>query len=77
MADMGLRSRPCSRGGAAPGAGRAPCRLVDAWEGFNEPVAGDEGQMASWPSLEAGRVRLLAEKGLRAAVGNFGVGTRR
>jgi hypothetical protein len=48
--------------------------LVDAWEGFNEPVAGDEGQMVKLADLEAERVRLLADRGLRAAVGNFGVG---
>jgi hypothetical protein len=48
--------------------------LVDAWEGFNEPVAGDEDQMRKLADLEAERVRLLAENGLRAAVGNFGAG---
>jgi hypothetical protein len=48
--------------------------LVDAWEGFNEPVAGDEGQMRKLAALEAERVRLLAERGLRAVVGNFGAG---
>ncbi|MBN1138004.1 MAG: twin-arginine translocation signal domain-containing protein [Anaerolineae bacterium] len=48
--------------------------LVDAWEGFNEPVAGDEGQMGKLAGLEAERVRLLAERGLRAAVGNLGAG---
>jgi hypothetical protein len=48
--------------------------LVDAWEGFNEPVPGDEGQMRKLADLEAERVRLLAEHGLRAVVGNFGAG---
>jgi hypothetical protein len=48
--------------------------LVDAWEGFNEPVPGDEEQMRKLAELEAERVRLLAEKGLHAAVGNFGAG---
>jgi len=48
--------------------------LVDAWEGFNEPVPGDEGQMRKLAALEAERVRLLAERGLRAVVGNFGAG---
>jgi hypothetical protein len=48
--------------------------LVDAWEGFNEPVAGDEGQMKKLAELEAERVRLLGERGLRAVVGNFGTG---
>lgn len=48
--------------------------LVDAWEGFNEPVPGDEAQMQKLAALEVERVRLLAEKGLRAVVGNFGAG---
>jgi hypothetical protein len=48
--------------------------LVDAWEGFNEPVAGDEAQMRRLAELEAERVRLLAENGLRAVIGNFGAG---
>jgi hypothetical protein len=48
--------------------------LVDAWEGYNEPVAGDEEQMRKLAALEAERVRLLAEHGLRAVVGNFGAG---
>jgi hypothetical protein len=48
--------------------------LVDAWEGYNEPVPGDEGQMRKLAELEAERTRLLAERGLRAVVGNFGAG---
>jgi len=48
--------------------------LVDAWEGYNEPVPGDEEQMRKLADLEAERVRLLAERGLRAIVGNFGAG---
>ncbi len=48
--------------------------LVDAWEGFNEPVPGDEAQMRKLAELEAERARLLAEHGLRAVVGNFGTG---
>jgi hypothetical protein len=48
--------------------------LVDAWEGHNEPVASDEGQMRKLGELEAERVRLLARHGLRAVVGNFGTG---
>ncbi len=48
--------------------------LVDAWEGFNEPVAGNEDEMLRFADLEAERVRLLADNGLRAAVGNFGAG---
>lgn len=48
--------------------------LVDAWEGYNEPVPGDETQMRRLADLEAERVRLLADHGLRAVVGNFGTG---
>ena len=48
--------------------------LVDVWEGFNEPVPGNEGQMKKLADLEVERVRLLAENGLRAVVGNFGTG---
>jgi hypothetical protein len=48
--------------------------LVDAWEGFNEPVPGDQDQMRRLAELEVERVRLLAENGLRAVVGNFGTG---
>ncbi len=48
--------------------------LVDAWEGFNEPVPGDEDQMRRLAELESERVRLLARNGLRAVVGNFGAG---
>jgi hypothetical protein len=48
--------------------------LVDAWEGFNEPVAGDAGEMGKLAELEAERVRLLAERGVRAVVGNFATG---
>jgi hypothetical protein len=48
--------------------------LVDAWEGFNEPVPGDAAQMGKLAELEVERIRLLAEKGLRAVVGSFGTG---
>jgi hypothetical protein len=48
--------------------------LVDAWEGFNEPVPGDPDQMRKLAELEVERVRLLAERGLGAVVGNFGTG---
>ena len=48
--------------------------LVDAWEGYNEPVPGDEEQMHRLAELESERVRLLAGRGLRAVVGNFGAG---
>ncbi len=48
--------------------------LVDAWEGFNEPVPGDASEMGKLAELESERVRLLAERNVRAVVGNFGTG---
>jgi hypothetical protein len=48
--------------------------LVDAWEGFNEPVPGNEDEMRRLADVEAERVRLLAADGLRTVVGNFGTG---
>jgi hypothetical protein len=48
--------------------------LVDAWEGFNEPVPGSEDEMLRLAELEAERVRLLAQDGQRALIGNFGAG---
>ena len=48
--------------------------LVDAWEGHNEPVAGDLGEMGKLAQLEVERARLLAERGVRAVVGNFSTG---
>lgn len=48
--------------------------LVDAWEGFNEPVPGNKDEMQRLAVLEKERVRLLAEQGHRAVVGNFGTG---
>lgn len=48
--------------------------LVDAWEGYNEPVPGNADQMRLLADVEAERVRLLAGDGLRAVVGNFGTG---
>jgi hypothetical protein len=48
--------------------------LVDAWEGYNEPVPGSEDEMRRLADIEAERVRLLAQDGLRAVVGNFGTG---
>ncbi|MEW6233131.1 MAG: twin-arginine translocation signal domain-containing protein [Chloroflexota bacterium] len=48
--------------------------LVDAWEGFNEPVAANIEQVKKLAELEVERVRLLAERGLRSVVGNFAAG---
>jgi len=48
--------------------------VVDAWEGYNEPVAIDAEQMKRLAELEAERVRLLAGEGIRSVIGNFGTG---
>lgn len=45
---------------------------VDYWEGLNEP--GVHGRMAWFTAFEVERVRLMAEKGLHAAVGAFSAG---
>ncbi len=47
---------------------------VDYWEGWNEPSANSAGEMTWYAAFEAERVRLLAEIGGRACVGNFSVG---
>jgi hypothetical protein len=45
---------------------------VDYWEGWNEPDPDDD--MRWYAAFEAERVRLLAQYGLRAAVGGFSAG---
>lgn len=45
---------------------------VDYWEGLNEP--GIRGRMDWYAAFEAERARLMAEHGLRAAVGAFSTG---
>ena len=49
-------------------------RYVDGWEAYNEPVPGNPDEMKRLAEFEAERTRLLAERGLRSVVGNFGVG---
>jgi hypothetical protein len=46
----------------------------DGWEAYNEPVAANGDEMARLAEFEAERTRLLAERGLRSVVGNFGAG---
>lgn len=46
----------------------------DGWESYNEPVAANGDEMARLAEFEAERTRLLAERGLRSVVGNFGAG---
>jgi hypothetical protein len=47
---------------------------IDAWEGYNEPLADTPGRMKRLADLEAERARLLAENGVRAVLGNFATG---
>jgi len=47
---------------------------IDGWESYNEPVAGNEEEMRRLADYEAERTRLLAERGIRSVVGNFGTG---
>jgi hypothetical protein len=46
----------------------------EAWEAYNEPVADTVDKMKRLADFEAERTRLLAERGLRSVVGNFGTG---
>lgn len=46
----------------------------DAWQGHNEPVASNAEEMKRLGELEAERTRLLAERGIRSCIGNFGTG---
>ena len=46
----------------------------DGWEAYNEPVPGNGDEMAKLADFEAERVRLLAERGIRSVIGNFGTG---
>jgi hypothetical protein len=46
----------------------------DAWQSYNEPVAANADEMKRLADLEAERTRLLAERGIRSIIGNFGTG---
>lgn len=46
----------------------------DAWEAYNEPVAGNAEEMKRLADFEAERTRLLGERGIRSIVANFGTG---
>jgi hypothetical protein len=46
----------------------------DGWEAYNEPVAANPDEMARLADFEAERTRLLAERGIRSVIGNFGTG---
>jgi hypothetical protein len=53
-----------------------PTRMqaIDAWEGYNEPVADTADKMKRLAEFEVERTRLLAENGIRSVVGNFASG---
>jgi hypothetical protein len=46
----------------------------DAWQSYNEPVAANADEMKRLADFEAERTRLLAERGIRSSIGNFGTG---
>jgi hypothetical protein len=46
----------------------------DAWEAYNEPVPANAEEMKRLADFEAERTRLLAERGIRSIIGNFGTG---
>lgn len=46
----------------------------DGWEAYNEPVASNADEMKRLAEFEVERTRLLAERGIRSVVGNFGTG---
>jgi hypothetical protein len=49
-------------------------RYFDAWEAYNEPVAANADEMKRLADFEVERVRLLAERGIRSVIANFGTG---
>jgi len=46
----------------------------DAWQSYNEPVAGSVEEMKRLADFEAERTRLLGDQGIRSIIGNFGTG---
>jgi len=49
-------------------------QYFDAWQSYNEPVAGSLEEMKRLADFEAERTRLLGEQGIRSIIGNFGTG---
>ena len=47
---------------------------IDYWEAYNEPIIQTSDLMSWYAAFEAERVRLLAEHGRRACIGNFSTG---
>lgn len=48
--------------------------FFDGWEAYNEPVPGNVEEMKRLADFEAERTRLLAARGIRSVIGNFGTG---
>ncbi len=46
----------------------------DGWQAYNEPVANTADEMKRLADFEAERTRLLADRGIRSVIGNFGTG---
>jgi hypothetical protein len=46
----------------------------DGWEAYNEPVPNNADEMKRLADFEAERTQLLAERGIRSVIGNFGTG---
>ena len=72
--DMRAEARRAAEAVLVAASERGRSDVVDAWEGHNEPVPGDRDEMRRLAELEAERVRVLSDRGLRAVVGNFGTG---
>ena len=49
-------------------------RAFDGWQSYNEPIANNPDEMKRWAEFEAERTRLLAARGIRSVIGNFGTG---
>jgi|GEM_PF-3439183 len=49
--------------------------MIKLWEGPNEPLIRESGEMRWYADFEAERLRLLSDLGLRGVVGNFASGT--
>lgn len=47
---------------------------IDYWEAYNEPIIQTSSLMAWYAAFESERVRLMAQEGLKACIGNFSTG---
>ncbi len=75
--DQAMEGDPIERAAAFVDGHRATYETnpqVDYWLGWNEPSINSSAEMAWYAAFEAERARLMAEFGLRVAIGNFSVG---